>query len=337
MKTNIAAGLAGGAAIVGLLLGLAMGGSGDELEEIAGRQDELGQAVSQVSESLAALEGRFDEIGTRIDAVGESVTGQENSFTALSDRLGEMGETVSGLGDSVGQRVSDVGSDISSGFSEQVARLEERIAALRSVGSGTGDGGGAAEATGAAESAVSGSEETGSEGDGPQAGERLLPGASLALGEGAGRLFLSGVDEEAGTARVALNGTEVSTLSLDEPVEAGACQVMLTGIEPPAALIDATCGGESANSGEASSGGGGSAEAPGLGEGTEIGIGETAAFGDNLRVFLSRLDPDGGSASIAVNGPDPADLAMGESMEAGGCELTLTGMTESAASLSASC
>jgi hypothetical protein len=76
---------------------------------------------------------------------------------------------------------------------------------------------------------------------GSGAGTEIAVGTTGALADGKLRVFLSGTDADAGTARVAVNGTGTMVLRMSEPVRAGDCDVTLTGIGEGTATIDAGC------------------------------------------------------------------------------------------------
>lgn len=73
------------------------------------------------------------------------------------------------------------------------------------------------------------------------AGAEVSVGATTTLAEGKLRVFLSAFDAEAGTARVAINGTTLTALTMSEPVTAGDCTVELTGGSGRTATIDGAC------------------------------------------------------------------------------------------------
>jgi hypothetical protein len=327
MKTNMILGLAAGAALVALLIGIGIGRSGkSELEERANNHEELAAAVTALSDRVGALEGgfdtvdgRFEEMAGQIGSLAENISGQDQKFAELSDKIGSVTSQVA-------NSVSEFGAKLTSTVSEQVVGLEDKIAQLGTPVQ---------------------------QKEAPK-GQSIMPGETLMLGEGAGRIFLSSVSADKGSARVAVNGTQVATLTLDSPVEAGDCTITLTGIDAPGATIDSQCGGgsgENTGSGSASGSGSGSgsgdstgsdtganAEPVGLGEGTEIAMASAAGLGDGkLRVYLSRLDHQSQSARVAINGTGLIDLKLGEAVEAGDCKVTLTGMSESSASIQASC
>lgn len=87
----------------------------------------------------------------------------------------------------------------------------------------------AAEAAGSAAAAGSGE------------GSAIAVGQTAVLGDGALRVFLSSFDAEAGTARVAVNGTTLVTLAMAEPMEVEGCTVVLTGGEGREAIVDGGC------------------------------------------------------------------------------------------------
>jgi len=90
-----------------------------------------------------------------------------------------------------------------------------------------------------------------------------------------------------------------------------------------ASLAGATAGGEAAGA------------AP---EGDVLEVGKAATLADGrLRLFLSAADPQAGAARVAVNGVEILALALGETVDAGGCRLTLSGFSEGGAVVNADC
>ncbi|MCB1352691.1 MAG: hypothetical protein KDK03_08145 [Rhodobacteraceae bacterium] len=305
MKTTGVFALAAGAAVIGLLIGIGIGRSGkSELAERAERQDELSASVAALSDKVGAMEGRFDEISQSIGSVGKNLEGQSQRFGDLSERIGEIGTQMS-------DSVSGMASDLSGKFAQQFDGLGQRLAGLGSQGGG-GSGGA------------------------PAKGERVSPGETLKLGDDGARLFLSAVNAESKTARVSINGIGLQTLTVGTPVNAGNCQVTLTGIDAPAAMIDTTCDGKQASAGGEEASGG--SEPAGLGAGTEISIAQAASLADGaVKIYLSRIDTAAGTARIAVNGTQVSDLTMQNPVKAGDCTVNLTGFTERSVSVEASC
>jgi hypothetical protein len=307
----------GAGLVVGLLVGIAIAGDGREAREAARRgQEEMARDVAAVSEavgridaSLADLGGRVSEIETAVAQVGERHAG---SVEGLRQRLEEVGDGLDGAVAELGGAVSDVGTSVTESLTD---RLEGLRAALDSIGTRGGAARSGAAAPEAAPPAAAG------------AGEPVAIGGVVAFGDGAARLFLSGVDREAGTARVAINGPSSMSVALGEPAEAGTCTVTLTGFTETGATFEGDCGA-----------GAGAAPAEGSGEGTAVAVGSAATIVDGkLRVFLSRTDAEAGTASVAVNGPQTTELTMGQPVEAGGCTVTLTGIGDGEATIDAAC
>jgi hypothetical protein len=157
-------------------------------------------------------------------------------------------------------------------------------------------------------------------------------GQTVALGDGAVRVFLSGILPDGGGARVAINGQAIETLATGDSTAAGDCTVTLSGIDGRRASFAAECGGEAAGDAAPAD------AAAATGEGTEIGVGETGIFADGaLRVFLSSFDADAGSARVAINGQSLTMLTLGSPTEAGDCTIVLTGGDGRRAILDGSC
>jgi hypothetical protein len=303
----------GGGLVVGLLVGIAIAGDGREAREAARRaQHEMAEDVAAVSDSVgridravAELGGRVSQVETALAEVGERHAG---SVEGLRKRLDEVGAGLDGAVAELGGAVTELGDSVTESLTD---RLEGLRAALGSMGGRRGDPAGAP-APGAA---------TG-------AGEAVAIGEVIAFGDGAARVFLSGVDREAGTARVAINGPSATSVTLGEPAEAGTCTVTLTGFTETGATLEGDCGGTAEVA----------APAAGTGEGTAVAVGAAATIADGrLRVFLSRIDAGAGTASVAVNGPQATELTIGQPVEAGGCTVTLTGIGDGEATLDAAC
>jgi archaellum component FlaC len=321
MKTTTVLALAAGAAIIGLLIGMALGRSGrEELAARADRQEELSAQVAGVTEKLDAMEGRFDDLGGQIGSVGEGIEGQSQQVASLSDKIGEMGTSVSekldemgsSVSDSVSGAVSGLSTELSDNMSLQFSSLSTQIAGIARPEAAAAD---------------------------PVSGVRLLPGRTLMIGEGAARIFLSGVSRDSQSARVAVDGTQVQTLAVGESMDAGNCEITLTAIDAPGAMIDSSCGGGGEDGGGEDGGGGSApAEPMGLGEGTEIPVAKSASFADGaVRIYLSRIDPQTQEASVAINGTTLSKLKVGDPVTAGDCTVNLTGMDRSSVSVKTTC
>jgi hypothetical protein len=318
--------LVGGAGLlVGGLIGFAIGGDGREAREAEmRRQDALAANVTATSEAVGKIDRTLTDLGARVasleTAVAEGARQQAGRAEGLEKRLEQVGESLDGAVRDIGGAVSALGSDVTSRLA---APLEGLRAAMDSIG-GRADGRRAETVPGAPAGA----------------GEAVAIGHTVAFGDGAAQLFLSGVDPAAGTARVAINGPVATTVSLDEPVEAGACTLTLTGFSDEGATFTGECGGAQAAAPAEGAGAEAAAAAPaeGTGAGTAVAVGaaETLVEG-KLRVFLSGIDAAAGTARVAVNGPETTVLSIGQPIQAGGCRVTLTGIAEGQATIDGSC
>jgi hypothetical protein len=314
--------LVGGAGLlVGGLIGFAIGGDGREAREAeVRRQDELAANVTVMSEAVGKIDRAVADLGARVAGiemtVAEGARQDAGRAEGLERRLEEVGASLDGAVRDIGGAVSGLGSDVSERLA---APLEGLRAAMESIGARRGaprSGGRSAGGTAPTAPAA------------PGAGEAVAIGQTVAFGDGAARLFLSGVDAAAGTARVAINGPVATTVSLDEPVEAGACTLTLTGFSDEGATFTGECGEASAAA----------APAEGTGAGTAVAVGAAETLVDGkLRVFLSGVDAAAGTARVAVNGPQTTVLSIGQPVEAGGCRVTLTGIGDGQATIDAGC
>jgi hypothetical protein len=307
-----------GGFVLGILISLVIGwGDEDTLEAELARHDELRSSLGEVSRAASAVEARLGELHERVASVekalggvGERVTGMETALAeveaASEERIAGVASRLEGLGSELSGAVSDVGT--------RVAGLVQRARA--EVGGGA-DAGGSNEGEGAAQAAAE--VEAG-------AGTELGIGETAHFAEGALRVFLSSVDPEAGTARVAINGPAAMSIALDEAQTVGDCTVTLTGFVARGATLQGDCAAAEA-----------AAEAD-AGAGSELGIGETAQLADgSLRVFLSSVDPEAGTARVAVNGPRTQNVRLNEVAAAGDCAVTLTGFVEGGATVTGRC
>ncbi|HVH03777.1 MAG TPA: hypothetical protein VM891_12680 [Amaricoccus sp.] len=308
----------GAGLVVGLLVGIAIAGDGREARETARRaQEEMARSVASVSEAVGRIDQSVAELGGRVAGIETAVATvteqQAGGVEGLRKRLEEVGAGLDGAVAELGGAVSELGDNVTASVTE---RLEGLRTALDAVGGRRGAGSSRRPAPEAAPAAAAGG------------GEPVAIGEVVAFGDGAARVFLSGVDRAGGTARVAINGPSASSVTLGEPAEAGTCTVTLTGFTETGATFEGDCGG----SGQAT------APAEGSGEGTAVTVGAAATIADGkLRVFLSRIDAEAGTASVAVNGPQVTELTVGQPVEAGGCTVTLTGVGDGEATIDATC
>jgi hypothetical protein len=296
----------------------------------ASNRAELAAQIERQAAQIAGFETiaeRVEALDTKLDSVAASVAESADPASieaALAERIEGLGARLEGLGGSL----SGIGSEVGSTLSRELGALGERLSALT-----------ARPMPGTPPDEAAPAPETGSASDLPApdpaaatgVGERIGIGQTAVLADGALRVFLSRVDAEGQSARVAVNGQATETLVLGNGLTAGDCRVTLTGIEGREAIVDAVCGAEAAAAPAAETAGA-------AGAGSGIGIGETAVFADGaLRVFLSAILPDGSGARVAINGQETVTIAAGENVAAGDCTLTLAGIDGRQASFAADC
>ncbi len=280
---------------LGFVVGYAVSSSGRAALEAQLRQN------TEIAAAMNALESRIDGIeGNLRQSVADLQTRVEEMGSSDAEgRIAALAERVEGLGSDIGARIEGMAPELRETVTREIEALQGRLAAFSQ------------QATEAVERAVGEAPATG-------AGTELRMGGTAMLADGALRVFLSGVNAEAGTARVAVNGRSLATLALGETTEAGDCTVTLTGLGTGTATVDGSCG--AATTAVA-------AAAPeGSGEGTEVQVGGTAVLADGaLRVFLSSFDEAAGTARVAVNGTGLRALSMAQPVEFDGCTVELTG------------
>jgi hypothetical protein len=263
---------------------------------------------------VAELETQISDLTAQLGEMQDSMAGMAERADAQADAIAQSAE----LGSRLAKTVQGLGSISSAGGSEQAA-----------------SGGAAPSATGATQQAASAS---GSEGE-PQG---LGAGETAILAEGAIRAFVSRVDDAAQSVRVLVNGS-METLGSAAPVKVSVdgqdCAVKLDGIDRGKVALSAECGSAAGSAGgDAAAPAGEAAAAPS--ETTEGGVapGNVASFADgSVRIFVSWIAEDGSAARIAVNGTDQTTLAVGESTEVDGCNVSLTGISSGRASLGYGC
>jgi hypothetical protein len=282
------------------------------METLLSRQDRLDESVASLAEAVGAVEARVGEVGGTVEgfatAQADRIGGVESRIAELAEaqsgRIEGLVQRLEGLGEDVSGGLSGIGSSVSQALSEDLDDLRAKVAALGARSAG--------EAEAAGEAAPSAA-----------AGEPIGIGQTASFGDGAARVFLSSADEEAGRARVAINGSTTQELEVGTPVTAGDCSVTLTGFGAGQAYVSAECG----------------AAAPeGSGVGSPVAVGKSELFGDGkVRVFLSGVDEATGTARVAINGPATTKLTMSEPVEAGGCSVELTGVDGGSAILDVAC
>ena len=112
----------------------------------------------------------------------------------------------------------------------------------------------------------------------------------------------------------------------------------LTGFTDAGATFSADCGGAGAAEAPEAEGAAPKVAGEATGKGTRVAVGAAETLVDGkLRVFLSAIDAEAGTARVAVNGPQTIALAVGEPVEAGGCTVTLTGIGDGQATIDGGC
>jgi hypothetical protein len=307
-----------GGLILGLLIGLMIGNSGKSALEAEIESQRAALA------NVGTLSGTVDAVGARMSALEERLGSVEGSVTSLAEtqtgRIEALAQRLDGVGSELGGAVSGVGSSVAASLSDRFDAIRSELAAMGERMRAPASAGGAAPAAGGE----------------PPAGEFVRIGNTIALGEGL-RVFLSGIDEADGTARVAINGPTTRTLSVGETAEVGACTVTLNGFSEGGAVFEGGCGDDEQSGADAPTTGTDTATAtPPTGE--TIGVGGIGSFADGkVRLFLSGVDPEAKAARVALNGVTTTRLRLAEPAEAAGCRVTLTGIDASRASFDVSC
>lgn len=253
-----------------------IGEIGGAVEGLATAQaDRIGGVESRIAEFADAQSGRLEGVAQRLEGLGKDVSGGLSGIgssvsQALSEDLSDLRAKVAALGARAAGETGatdaaapaapgePVGIGQTAVFGGGAARVflssaneaegrarvaingattsELRVGAPVEVGDCrvtlTGFGGGQAFVAGACGAAAP---------EGSGVGDPVAVGKSELFGDGAVRVFLSGVDVDAGPARVAINGPSTTTLTMSEPVTAGKCTVELTGIDGGAAILDVAC------------------------------------------------------------------------------------------------
>lgn len=348
---------AGGGLIVGALIGMGIGSSGGKTDhaqveaqrELATGMGALQTSLQGVDARIAELEGRIDTVEASVNALGEAQTGR---LEALSTKL-------EGLGGEIGGQVSSLGGAVAASLGQGLDTLKSELAGvadkLKAVGSeapadapAEAPAETAAAAPAARPAAPAAAPATG---EAPK-GELILIGSAASFGD-ALSVFLSTVNPETGTARVAVNGPSTIALALNEPASAGGCEVTLTGFGDGGAYIDGVCaapeeGGAAPAAEEGASDEGGSdqagsdqaasdqAAAPA--EGEAIQIGAAGSFGEGkVRIFVSGVDNEAKTARVALNSLRTAEMKLQDKVDAEGCKVELTGINPEGATFKVDC
>lgn len=332
-----------GALFLGVLLGNAMDrGSGTARQE--------------TSESVAALQEQVAAMGDRMASIEEAVAAGDASRAALGERIdgaaASLSEKIDGVTSSLEASIAEAGSV----QSEQFAALSESVstaaasaaaAAASAASAGTTSVGAASAGAVAPSAAVDAvappADEAVSEMPAP---EGTRAGETLALLDGAARVFVSGVDDETGTVRVAVNGQSLATLGGTDPVTFGVddkdCTLNLDALDRGHAKMSADCVDAAAEE-PAAPAPTVTASAEAIAAGSDAkGPGQTAWLLDGkARVFVSGVDAEAGTARVAINGLSTAILGGSRPVtfqaDGGTCTLQLDDIVEGRVQMSATC
>ncbi len=268
MQNNVMFGIAG--VVIGLFVGNMLSGPNlDELESnITGKIDEGGATAAETSAQLTALDERIaaiesaissnaeqsgaasealttkidgavaslsDTVKSTVESAGTSNT--EQLQAAFSAQLGEMGEQltgqIGGLGDTLGDTIG--------GLADSLPALAAAGGAAAAVATSTGDG----EAASTSETAAATEDEAKPEPEPEIVIEGVKPGQTELLADGKIRVFVSGINQDEGIARVAVNGLGLVDLGgyeeVDVEVDGKSCLLVLEAIVEGHAQIAAEC------------------------------------------------------------------------------------------------
>ena len=335
-------------------------------------QEQMSQVANDLSNRLQTIEQTVGQLGERLDQAGSASSGGGQGGGEgggdLADRVGPNGaillpEQAALFGNSRVDLVSVSGDQatISVGGQEQTVSSGDSVdlAGDCSVSLAGVSGGAAflsAEGCAAGGSNASASGGSSGGGDAGQLASQIGPTGAILLPEQAAifagtQVNLVSIDEGAGTASVAVGGTDQSTVSAGDSIEiADDCSLTLAGVASGAAYFSSEgCGNapsssagqsassqsssneQSASSQPASSGNGGSSSASAP-SGDSYGVGETASIGD-ARIFVSGVSDSGATLFSADGGRKRVDV--GSTYDAGnGCMVTVQAVESGRVTLS---
>lgn len=316
-----------GGLIVGAVIGLGLGSSGrSEAEAEVAAQRAIAANVGTLSQTVEGVDARIAALEARLGAVEGSVSALDQTQTG---RLEALGAQLQGFGAEIGGQVTSFGGGLADTLTERLETLKTELAAM-----GTRLQAPEAEEAPATEPAKNAAPAAAAPTGEPSAGELVLIGSAASFGD-ALSVFLSGVNAEAGTARVAVNGPVTSVLTLGEATPAGDCTLTLTGFGEGGAYLDGVCG-EGGAAAPAAGQQEGSAEPVTGGEAVRMGA--AGSFGEGkVRIFLSGVNNEAQTARIALNGLRTAEMRLQEKVDAAGCAVTLTGIDAEGATFKVDC
>ncbi|ETX16252.1 hypothetical protein OCH239_07545 [Roseivivax halodurans JCM 10272] len=319
-----------GAGVIGLVVGAVVGlvgaKGGPDIDQIRAA---IGEGIAPATEAgeassagIAALEGRLASLSEQLAALEEGMTREPADPPGLAP-LGEKVDALRGAMSEAFATSAGAQEGLNSALTSMSDGFESLGTALAAMGGSgplsalAGDrapasasGGSAPAPDGEAAAAVAAAGDT----------EGLSVGETAIFADGALRAFVSRIDTEGGSVRLAVN-TEVMTLVPGETVHVGDCVMALDSLRERTAMISAACGDDLPSP-----------------EGARPG--EVLRFADGeVRVFVSGMSQDEGTARLAVNGLALQPVSVGESLSVPemSCSVTLDAVDRGHASISSDC
>lgn len=246
-----------GAGIVGLLVGLAFGGPDDALiANTVSSQVESGieTAASANSEQITAMS---EEIAGLKAALASAAEAQAGSETAINEKLDGAVAALTARMDAISSEVGSAAAEASSAQTADIATLIGEASAAQTSQIESAISGGMESLKGAlsqiaavAPAAPAAAETAEAAATAPVPAEPEIEGVRVGqtenLLDGKVRVFVSGVDTDAGTVRVAINGLGLQTVgqynALDFNIdEETPCSLTLDAITEGHVQLSASC------------------------------------------------------------------------------------------------
>lgn len=237
-----------GAGIVGLLVGYLAGGPNTEdlVEQVTSQVNSSAEsAASAGAEQMKAMEGKLTANAQQVAALDEKIAGLEKALTTATASQAEATSAIDGKLDDAVLFLTKQMEGLSSAGTEQTAKLESALKA--GIGQLEGSLGQAVAALPAA-TAPAQTEDVAAAA--PTVEEVKIEGVKVGqtevLMDGAVRVFISGVDQDANIARVAVNGLKTEMLGgyhdVTFMIDEKACSLLLDGIVEGHVQLSAECG-----------------------------------------------------------------------------------------------
>ena len=350
-----------GGLFIGVLIGNTMvgGGAGKAAQKLADENkaqvvaleeqiSTLNAQIAGLQEAVAAGDAGRSELGSKIDGAVSSLS---DEIEAVSSSIADSVMEVAASGDAQAEALED-----------QLAALSAEVEQISAAGAVASTTGGVA-AAGATVAAVTAAASTGAQE--VEAAAALPPaegfsaGQTVTLLDGKIRAFVSRVDDETGTVRVAINGQGTADLGifddLDFNTDEDSCTLKVDAIDRGHVLMSAQCvalpSEETSETVVASTAAtavapaanvAATAAAPALAEPEGASVGQTVSLLDGkARVFVSGVDAEAGTVRVAVNGQNLAILGghtpVTFDTEDENCTLNLDGLDRGHAQMSAAC